>query len=143
MYIGRSLHYLIGAFVFYAIVALLALASIGFLYLFLFRMIAATFDSQNAAAIISIGTILTIGLMILVRLVWSKRRSTVGRRPYSQRARTATSELDPAMELGRGLAKGLRISTPALVVGLAAVGALLYARPQMLKFLIQQYHRRD
>ncbi len=133
-YVGRHvlrqmLNRVIGTIVFYAVLAVLALAALAFLYVLIDRWLAAEFDQESAAAILVGGNLVLIALALLGRRLsrpGSGRSSVIG---------LSKPDLDAGIALGQRLAKELRKAAPGMALAAAVIGLAIGARPEVLQLL--------
>jgi len=123
----------------YAAVGVLGAAALGFFYLLLYRLLAERLDDVRAAAILCGGNLLLIAALFAVRGLGRSRRRSVaatGRSPADDPVQSmldlGESALDAGIALGRQLDQKARKAAPAIVLGVAVIGLIIGARPQIL-----------
>jgi hypothetical protein len=133
--VKRSTERAIGTIALGAVLAILSLAALAFLYLFLFRLIAADRGEEAAAAILCGGNLLLIALILIGRSLLH----ATGRRPAKARTNSPPgltgADIEAALALGRGLEGRLREVAPEATIVAAILGLAVGARPELLDLL--------
>jgi membrane associated rhomboid family serine protease len=136
-----------GFLLFYAVIAMLALAALIFLYVLIYRVLSSRLDDISAAAILLGANLLLIGLMLAARAIFKPRR-VVTTSPLAELIRSQVEQLGGEVkdkDLEAGLAIGaeighrLRKATPQIALAAAVLGLVIGIRPQVLGL----FSRRD
>jgi hypothetical protein len=140
--IRRSVRKLTGLVVYYAIVMLLGLAALAFLYVLIYDWLSRLIEPQSAAAILCGANLLIVILMLVIRTLVTGK---TGRRAPSP-ALLASLAANPAMvdpalaagvKIGRELRARLRKATPGIVLAAAAIGLIVGLRPGIVTGLFR------
>jgi hypothetical protein len=128
--IRKSLRKLVAIIVYYAIMAVLALAALAFLYVLIYAWLAQAIDPESAAAILVGANLLAIGLMLIARAALRRRRPHA---PLIVNAPIADPAMQAGIALGQNIGRKLRQVTPQIVIAAAVIGLIIGARPGVLR----------
>jgi hypothetical protein len=140
--IRKSVRKLTGLVVYYAIVMLLGLAALAFLYVLIYDWLSRLTGPQSAAAILCGSNLLIVFLMLVIRKIVTGKTA---KRPPSP-ALLASLAANPAMvdpalaagvEIGREIRARLRKATPGIVLAAAAIGLIVGLRPRIVTGLFR------
>jgi len=136
-----------GILLFYAVVAVLAMASLIFFYVLLYRLLAARLDETSAAAILLGANLVLIGLMFVGKAIF-RPKPVVSASPLVEMLKAQAETIGVAVKdehfeaglaLGSELGHRLRKATPQIALGAAVLGLVIGLRPQILGL----FSRRD
>ncbi len=131
----------------YLIVGVFGVATLAFVYVLIYRLLAEALDGDSAAAIVIGGNLLIIGLILGVRAISrgaSGRRRSRRRNAGEQAALTAEaveigrSAIEAGMVVGSRLGQKLRRAAPEIALAAAVVGLIIGVRPQLLTIFRSQ-----
>ena len=129
-----------GILLFYAVIAVLALAALVFFYVLIYRLLAARLDDISAAAILLGANLVLIGLMFAGKALF-KPKPVVTASPLVEMLKAQAGNLGAAVKdehfeaglaLGSELGHRLRKATPQIALGAAVLGLVIGIRPQIL-----------
>jgi len=118
-----------------AVLAILGLAALVFLYVFAFEAIAAALDPQSAAAILCGANLLLIALILIGRSIARRSRRRPQRPGRPDIAALAGPEMEEALAFGIQTAERLREMAPTAAIVAAILGLAVGARPELLDLL--------
>jgi len=136
-----------GILLFYAAIFVLALASLIFFYVLVYRLLAARLDDVSAAAILLGANLVLIGLMFAGRAIF-KPKPVVTASPLVEMLKSQAEHIGVAVKdehfeaglaLGSEIGHRLRKATPQIALGAAVLGLVIGIRPQILGL----FSRRD
>jgi len=136
--VRRTMQRIARATVIYAIVGVLSLAALIFLYVFSYLWLAARLDGQRAAAILFGANLLLIALVLLGKWVSGRQRQPPARPAgILDGLREGKPLLDPesleaGMALGSEIGNRLRKAAPEIALVAGIVGLIIGARPEIL-----------
>lgn len=129
-----------GFLLFYAVIAILALAALIFLYVLIYRVLSSRLDDISAAAILVGANLLLIGLMLAGKAIFKPRR-VITASPLAELIKSQVEQLGAEVkdkDLEAGLAIGaeighrLRRATPQIALAAGVLGLVIGIRPQIL-----------
>jgi hypothetical protein len=130
-----------GILLFYAVIAVFALAALIFFYVLLYRWLSLRFDDVSAAAILVGANLLLIGLMLAGRAIFRPRRPAISGSPLAELIRSQAEhfgaelkdkDFEAGLAIGREVGKRLRKATPQIALAAAVLGLVIGIRPQIL-----------
>lgn len=129
-----------GILLFYAAIALFALAALVFFYVLVYRLLSARLGDINAAAVLLGANLVLIGLMFAGRAIF-KPKPAVAASPLAELIKSqagqfgvaATDEhFEAGLALGSEIGRRLRKATPQVALAAAVLGLVIGIRPQLL-----------
>jgi hypothetical protein len=132
-----------GFLLFYAVVAIFALAALVFLYVLIYRWLSLRLGDVSAAAILCGANLLLVAFMLAGRALFRPRRVAAAS-PLAEviRAQAGHLGIDPqnghfeaGLAAGAELGRHLRKATPQIALAAAVLGLVIGLRPQLLSLL--------
>jgi hypothetical protein len=133
--VRRAMQRMVAAAITWIIVGVLGIATLAFVYVLTYRLLAGSFGDERAAAIMVGGNLLLIGLILGVRAIVTNSR----RRKHPQLKGDAAKALEmgeagleAGIALGAKLGDAVKKSAPQIVLIAAIAGVIIGLRPQLL-----------
>jgi len=129
-----------GILIFYAVIAVFALAALVFLYVLLYQWVSLRLDDVSAAAILFGANLLLIAAMLLGRMIF-KPKPVVTASPLIELIKSQAGQLgaeikdkdfEAGLAIGAEIGRHLRKATPQIALAAAVLGLVIGIRPQIL-----------
>jgi hypothetical protein len=129
-----------GILLFYAVIAILALAALIFFYVLIYRWLSLRLDDVGAAAVLSGANLVLIALMLAARAIFKPKRGLAAS-PLAELIKSQVEHLgveikdkhlEAGMAIGSEMGERLRKATPQIALAAAVLGLLIGIRPQIL-----------
>lgn len=130
-----------GFLLFYSFIAVLAVSALIFLYVLIYRVLAARLDDISAAAILVGANLLLIGLMLAGKAIFKPRRPVTSASPLAELIRSQAQhfgadltdkDFETGLAIGSEIGRRLRKATPQIALAAAVLGLVIGIRPQIL-----------
>jgi len=129
-----------GLLLFYAVLAVFALAALVFLYVLIYRFLSLRLDDVSAAAILCGANLALIALMLIGRALFKPKR-VITASPLVELIKSQAGQLgadikdkdlEAGLAIGAEIGRHLRKATPQIALAAAVLGLVIGIRPQIL-----------